>query len=204
MRKVIAATFVSLDGVMQGPGGPEEDDSGSFRYGGWTVPYFDEAVGAAMGELFSRPFALLIGRRTYDIFAAHWPRAEDGPDADLARMFNAADKYVATRSPQPLAWSNSVALRDAAQGVAQLKRQEGPDLIIQGSSNLIQTLLVHGLIDEFRVLVFPVVLGGGKRLFERETKGSALKLVDSKTSSTGVVVCTYQPAGEVRVGSFAL
>jgi len=204
MRRVFASTFVSLDGVMQAPGGPGEDDSGGFAHGGWTVPHFDEAIGAAMGAVFSRPFSLLLGRKTYDIFAAHWPRAENGPDAQLAKLFNAATKYVATKSTAPLRWQNSVPLHDAAADVPRLKQADGPDLLIQGSSDLIQTLLTHGLIDEFRLLVFPVVLGGGKRLFGAGATGSALELVESRTSSTGVTICTYRPAGAVRTGSFAL
>ncbi len=204
MRRVIASTFVSLDGVMQAPGGPGEDDSGGFVHGGWTVPHFDEAVGAAMGEVLSRPFALLLGRKTYDIFAAHWPRADNGPDAEIARLFNSATKYVATRSTVPLAWRNSVPVRDAAAEVPQLKQEDGPDLLIQGSSDLIQTLHANGLIDEFKLLVFPVVLGSGKRFFGATAEASALELIGSKTSSSGVTISTYRPAGAVRTGSFAL
>jgi dihydrofolate reductase len=204
MRKVIAGAFVSLDGVMQAPGGPGEDPTGSFKYGGWTVPHFDETVGQAMGELFSRPFDLLLGRKTYDIFAAHWPNAEGGPDDFLAKQFNKTTKYVATKSSAPLTWQNSIALHDAAADVSRLKQEDGPDLLIQGSSVLIQTLLANGLIDQFNLLVFPVVLGSGKRLFGEGTKSFALKLVSSTSSPSGVTMSTYTPAGEVKTGSFAL
>jgi dihydrofolate reductase len=204
MRKVIAAAFISLDGVMQAPGGPEEDASGGFKYGGWTVPHFDETIGEAMGEVFARPYHLLLGRKTYDIFAAHWPHAEEGPDADIAKAFNNTTKYVATRSSAPLAWRNSVALHDAAADVARLKGQDGPDLLTQGSSNLLQTLLAHGLIDQFNLLVFPVVLGAGKRFFGEGGMARGLELVSAKSSPSGVTISSYVPAGEVRTGSFAL
>jgi dihydrofolate reductase len=203
MRKVIAGTFVSVDGVMQGPGGPEEDTSGGFEHGGWTVPHFDEAVGEAMGALFDRPYHLLLGRKTYDIFAAHWPHAEGGPDDATAKVFNATTKYVATSSRAPLSWAHSIALHKPAEDVARLKREDGPDILIQGSSVLIQTLLKHNLIDEMTLLVFPVVLGAGKRLFGDQAQG-ALRLTNSRTSPSGVAINTYVPAGEVQVGSFAL
>ena len=204
MRKVIAGAFVSLDGVMQAPGAPEEDPTGGFKHGGWTVPYFDEAVGQVMGETFSRPFDLLLGRKTYEIFAAHWPYAEDGPDAFIARLFNKITKYVATTSSAPLTWQHSVAIHEPATDVAQLKRQEGPDLLIQGSSVLIQTLLKNGLVDQMNLLVFPVVLGSGKRFFGDGAKAMALGLESSKTSPSGVTMNTYTPAGSVKTGSFAL
>ena len=204
MRKVIAGAFVSLDGVMQAPGAPKEDETGGFKYGGWTFPHFDEAVGAVMGELFSRPFHLLLGRKTYDIFAAHWPHAEGGPDDAIAKLFNTTTKYVATKSTAPLNWQNSIALHDAAADVALLKREVGPDLLIQGSSVLIHSLHASGLIDQFNLLVFPVVLGSGKRLFGEGAKASTLKLVSSKSSPSGVTMSTYTPAGKVKTGSFAL
>ena len=204
MRKVIAAVFVSADGVMQAPGGPEEDPSGGFRYGGWVAPYFDEAVGEAVGGIFSRPFDLLLGRKTYEIFAAHWPYAEDGPDADIAKPFNSARKYVAASSRTPLTWNNSVAIHDPAADVARLKAEDGPDLVIQGSSVLVQTLLAADLIDEYNLLVFPIVLGSGKRFFGVGTRGKALKLERSRTSSTGVTISTYAVAGDAQTGSFAL
>lgn len=203
MRKIVAATFISLDGVMQAPGGPEEDPTGGFTSGGWTFHYWDEPMGQAMGEVFSAPFELLLGRKTYEIFAAHWPYvAADDP---IGKAFNATRKYVVTSSTEPLAWKNSVAIHgDAAAEIARLKRQDGPTLLIQGSSGLIQTLLTNGLIDEFRLLIFPVVLGRGKRLFGTGAVPVALRLVDAKVSTTGVAIHTYVPAGEVRTGSFQL
>lgn len=204
MRKVVASAFVSLDGVMQAPGGPEEDSTGGFKYGGWTAPLFDETVGAAMGEIFARPFELLLGRKTYDIFAAHWPHAEGGPDDAIAKLFNKMRKYVATRSSGPLSWSNSVAIHDAATDVARLKRETGPDLMVQGSSGLVQTLLRHDLIDELTLLVFPVVLGSGKRFFGEGAQPRTLKLQSSKTSPSGVTMNRYTPAGALKTGSFAL
>jgi dihydrofolate reductase len=202
MRKVIAATFVSLDGVMQAPGGPQEDIAGGFKFGGWTFHHWDEAMGESMGATFNAPFDLLLGRKTYDIFAAHWPYIEGGDP--IAEKFNAATKYVATRSARPLTWKGSVALRDAATDVARLKQQDGPMLLIQGSSDLIQTLLANDLIDEFRLLVFPVVLGNGKKLFGGGAQPIGLKLLESKASTTGVIMSTYVRAGEVTTGSFAL
>lgn len=201
MRRVLAATFLSLDGVMQAPGGPEEDPTGGFKFGGWTFNYFDDALGKVLGEVFVNPFDLLLGRKTYDIFAAHWPYA--GADDPIARAFNATTKYVCTRSDKPLTWQNSVRLKDAATDVARLKQGDGPDLLIQGSSDLIQALLANRLIDQFKVLVFPLVLGRGKRLFGAGAIPGALKLVDNAVSTTGVVVSTYVPAGEVVPGSFA-
>jgi len=202
MRKVVAATFVSLDGVMQAPGGPEEDPTGGFAHGGWTFNYWDDAMGQAMGDLFAEPFDLLLGRRTYEIFAAHWPHIEGDP---IAEAFNAVTKYIATCSAEPLAWRNSVALRgDVPMAIGRLKKKDGPKLLIQGSSVLIHALLAHGLIDELRLMIFPLVLGSGKRLFGDGTLPGALKLADSKTSSTGVVMATYTPAGAVTTGSFAL
>jgi dihydrofolate reductase len=203
MRKVIAGTFVSLDGVMQAPGGSEEDPSGGFRHGGWTVHYWDDASAQAVDKLHAAPFDLLLGRRTYEIFAAHWPYvAESDP---IGRLFNRVTKYVATRSNPRLAWQNSVALRgEAASEVATLKRADGPTLLIWGSGVLIQALLAKGLIDQFNLFVFPVLLGPGKRLFGEGTRAAGLRLVHSQVSSTGVVMSTYEPGGEVRTGSFAL
>ena len=200
MRKVIAAAFVSLDGVMQAPGGPEEDPAGGFTQGGWTFHYWDEMMGQAMGGILAAPFDLLLGRKTYDIFAGHWPFMEDSP---IAATFNAVTKYVATSSTAPLTWTNSVALHNPAADVARLKQQDGPDLLLQGSSQLIQTLLTHGLIDRFNLLIFPLVLGKGKRLFGDGTVPAGLRLVDTKASTTGVILSTYVPAGAIQTGSFA-
>lgn len=163
MRKIIAATFVSLDGVMQAPGGPEEDPVGGFKFGGWTFHYFDEVAGVAMEELFSKPFALLLGRRTYDIFAAYWPYQND----PIGDAFNPATKYVATHRPDTLTWENTQWLGDdIVAALRRLKKEDGPDLLIQGSGELIQTLLANGLIDEIRLMIFPLLLGKGKRLFD--------------------------------------
>ena len=201
MRKIIVGTFVSLDGVMQAPGGPEEDTAGGFAFGGWVFPYWDDASGEAIDEIFSAPFDLLLGRKTYEIFAAYWPYHEEDP---IGERFNAATKFVVTSSPEPLAWHNSVAIRgDVPAELARLKQHEGPDLVVQGSSVLIQTLLAHGLVDDLRVQTFPVLLGKGKRLFGEGIAPSALEHVDSRTSSTGVVISRYLPAGEVKTGSFA-
>jgi dihydrofolate reductase len=202
MRKLIVTTFLTLDGVMQAPGGSGEDDSGGFAHGGWSVNYWDEQMGQVMGDAMSAPFDLLLGRKTYDIFAAYWPHATD--DAG-AKPLNDATKYVASRSHPRLQWSNSVVIEgDAAEGIAALRKDDGPELQVHGSGNLIQTLLRHNLVDQYRLWVFPVVIGSGKRLFSEGTIPSGLKLVDSKVSTTGVMIGTYEPGGEIVTGSFAL
>lgn len=202
MRKIVSATFVTMDGVMQAPGGPEEDRSGGFDHGGWTSPHFDETVGAAVDAAMREPFDLLLGRRTYEIFAAHWPFVENDPIAD---RFNAATKYVATSSGVELTWANSVALDDdVAAQIAQLKAEDGPNLFVWGSSLLYQTLLANNLVDELTLLVFPIVLGTGKRLFGTGTIPRTFELVGSQASPSGVVVSSYHLAGEVETGSFAL
>jgi dihydrofolate reductase len=204
MRKIIAATFVSLDGVMQAPGGPEEDPTGGFRFGGWVAPLFDEALGEALGAIFERPFDLLLGRKTYDIFAAHWPYITEGPDAPIAVAFNKATKYVASRSAPDLAWAGSEWLGpDPVASLNGIKAGDGPDLLVQGSGGFLQTLLRHGLVDEFTLLTFPILLGGGKRLFRDGIAPSALQLVSSRVTPMGTVVSTYRPAGPVQTGSFA-
>lgn len=200
MRRLIVTTFLSVDGVMQAPGGPGEDDEGGFAQGGWSVNYWDELMGEVMDEAMSVPFHLLLGRRTYDIFAAYWPYASDD---DGAKPLNDATKYVASRSRPSLPWGNSVLLEgEAAVSVEALKKEDGPELQVHGSGNLIQTLLRHGLIDEYRLWVFPLVLGSGKRLFADGTLPSALRLVDSRVSSTGVVISRYLPSGAIATGSF--
>ena len=202
MRKIIVAAFVSLDGVMQAPGGPSEDPTGGFAFGGWTAPYFDAALGGAMGEIFGRPFDLLLGRKTYDIFAAHWPYVENDPMADL---LNQATKHVASRSRPKLAWRNSQLLdEDVVASLKALKAGDGPDLLTQGSSDFLQTLWREGLIDEFAVLIFPVLLGKGKRLFGDGAAPSDLKLVKAQTFPTGVIVASYELDGAVRTGDFQL
>jgi dihydrofolate reductase len=200
MRKLIVSTFLTLDGVMQAPGGPGEDDEGGFAHGGWSVNYWDDQMGQIMGEATSRPFAMVLGRKTYDIMAAYWPTA---PEEAGGKVFNDATKYVASRSRPTLEWSNSVLVEpDAAEGLAALKKEDGPELQVHGSANLIQTLLRHNLVDELRLWVFPLVIGSGKRLFADGTIPAGLRLVDSKVSTTGVVIGTYEPAGEIVTGSF--
>ena len=204
MRKITVSTFTSLDGVMQAPGGPQEDPTGGFTYGGWTAPHFDAALGAAMGEIFGRPFDLLLGRKTYDIFAAHWPYVTD-PKDPIAGLFNRVTKYVASRSNPKLAWQNSRLLgADIVASLKQLKGGDGPDLLVQGSGDLLQTLWKSGLVDEFSVLIFPVVLGRGKRLFGSGTTPAGLKLTKSKSFPTGVIVASYTPDGAVKTGDFQL
>jgi dihydrofolate reductase len=185
---------------MQAPGGPGEDDSGGFKHGGWSVNYFDDRVGDAMDRFMGRPFDLLLGRRTYDIFAAFWP---DAPEEAGSKALNDATKYVASRGRPTLEWERSVLIEgDVADGVAALKRQDGPQLQVHGSGNLIQTLMQHGLVDRYHLLVFPLVLGSGKRLFADGTVPAGLRLVDSTVSTTGVVIGMYEPAGEVVTGTF--
>ncbi|MDE1995359.1 MAG: dihydrofolate reductase, partial [Rhizobiaceae bacterium] len=174
-----------------------------FQFGGWTFHYFDDETGAALFDVFAKPFDLLLGRKTYDIFAAHWPNA--GADDPIANLFNNVTKYVATRRGAKLDWNNSQSLgNDVVSAIKELKKGEGPDLLIQGSSDLLQTLLHHGLIDEYSLLIFPLVLGGGKTLFGSGAVPAAMKLLRTKISPTGVIMATYEPAGEVRTGSFAL
>ena len=198
MRKIIVLTFVSLDGVMQAPGGPTEDTSGGFALGGWTVPYFDEFLGQTMTEQMGQPFDLLLGRKTFEIFASYWPNYKDGPNP-----IDAANKYVASKTLTTHTWRKSVFLNgDVAQKIKALKRQEGPDLQVHGSATLIQTLLADDLIDEFWLKIFPVTLGAGKRLFGTGTMPAAYTLVESRTSPVGVIVATFKRAGDVKTGSF--
>ena len=202
MRKVIVGAMVSMDGVMQAPGGPEEDPTGGFKFGGWTAslgndPVFDEEL----GKLFGEPFDLLLGRRTYDIFAAYWPYAEGGPADDIAKTFNRITKYVATRKGVDLKWQGSVALRDAAKDVAKLKQEDGSVLVTQGSTELVHVLLAAGLVDEIRTFTFPLLLGKGKRLFSGDSQPRAFKLTHSAVSPNGLIAATYVRNGEVRTGT---
>lgn len=203
MRKIIASAFVSLDGVMQAPGGPEEDPTGGFRFGGWFAPQFDDQLGEVMGELLSKPFDLLLGRKTYDIFAAHWPYTDK--DDPIGPAFDRATKYVATRNPDfKLDWQNSESLgADIVAALRKIKQSDGPDLLIQGSSDMIQTLLANNLIDEITLIINPLVLGKGKRFFDGGAQPVGMKLVSSQVTPNGVIVAKYVPDGEVKTGSFA-
>ena len=197
MRKLVVNTFMSLDGVMQAPGGPDEDPTGGFTHGGWGVNYFDDEMMGQMSE--SSPYELLLGRGTYEIFAAHWPY-DEGPIAD---QLNSTRKHVASTTLERVEWNNSTLITgDVAEYVATLKGQDGPEVQVHGSVGLIQTLLEHDLIDEFRIWIFPLVIGTGKRLFGDGTIPAGLKLLDSKVSKTGVTINTYKPAGDINQGSF--
>jgi len=198
MRRIVGAAFVSLDGVMQAPGGPEEDRSGGFELGGWTPAYSDEAQGESLAPLFAEPFDLLLGRRTYEIFAAHWPCQED----EIGAAFDRATKYVVTSSTGPLPWVNSHPVSDGIDGVRRLKESDGPELRVWGSSVLYKGLIAQGLLDRLVLITFPLILGKGKRLFGDSLPPQALKLVESKVSPKGVVIASYEPAGPVQLGSF--
>lgn len=199
MRKIIVLTFVTMDGVMQAPGGPEEDPSGGFTFGGWTVPYFDDFLGQAMTEQMNRPFDLLLGRKTYEIFAGYWPHHnEEGAG------LNQATKYVASHTPMEFTWERSALLQgDVVDEIKKLKAQDGPELQVHGSGNLIQTLLKHDLVDELWLKIFPITLGMGQRLFADGTTPAAFTLREAKISPGGVIVASYERAGEVQTGSFA-
>jgi len=198
MRKIIVLSFITLDGIMQGPGGPTEDPSGDFTLGGWPVPYFDEFLGDIMTEQMSQPFDLLLGRKTFEIFASYWP---DHPEEGSG--INNATKYVASNTLTKHDWEKSVFLSgNVPEKIKQLKAQGDPDLQVHGSGELIQTLMEHDLVDEFWLKIFPVTLGTGKRLFDQGTIPASFALADSKTSPTGVIIATLKRAGEVRTGSF--
>jgi len=198
MRKIIVLTFVTLDGVMQAPGGPEEDTSGNFKYGGWTVPYFDEMGGQIMAEQMGHPFDLLLGRKTFEIFASYWPHH---PEEGAA--INNAKKYVASNTLTRHEWEHTTFLNgNVVDEIRKLKLQEGPELHVHGSSNFIQTLLAHDLVNEFWIKIFPVTLGAGKRLFGEGTMPAAFQLVESKVTPSGVITAKLRRAGEVKTGSF--
>lgn len=200
MRKLTGAIFQSLDSVIQAPGGPDEDTTSGFRLGGWVAPHWDEDMGP-FESLIMGEYDLLLGKRTYDIFAAYWPYNQDNP---IGEKFQRINKYVLTHSDDPLEWENSHRLSgDTADAVAELKRSEGRDLLIQGSSTLYPPLLSARLIDELTVMTFPVVLGSGKSIFDGSERAGALKLVDHFVSDTGVVIATYEPAGDVITDTFA-
>ena len=200
MRKLVIGAQLSLDGVMQAPGGPQEDFTRGFQFGGWSVPYWDDAgLGQFMSSMFGTPYELLLGRKTYEIFAGYWPYHDDNP---IGKAFNSVRKYVATSSREPLTWRNSVAIHDAAKDVAELKQQDGPMLLTQGSTALLQTLLKNDLVDELQLVVFPLVLGKGKRLFGDGAIPTALRVVESKVSTKGVVMTRYRRDGAIKTGSF--
>ena len=198
MRKIIVLTFVTLDGVMQAPGGPDEDTDSGFAYGGWTVPYFDEFLGQVMTEQMAQPFDLLLGRKTFEIFASYWPHHEEE-----GAGINRATKYVASNTLTSHDWKESVFLSgNVAEKIKKLKEQDGPDLQVHGSGELIQTLLEQDLVDELWLKIFPVTLGTGKRLFANGTIPASFTLVDSKNSPSGVIIATLKRAGDVKTGSF--
>ncbi len=199
-RKLAVLTFVTLDGVMQAPGGPEEDPSGGFKHGGWVAGYWDDFLGNVMAEQMKGPFDLLLGRKTYEIFAAYWPHA--GAEQPGAKQLNSARKFVVSKTLKRLDWANSVLVSgNVPQEISRLKKQDGPELQVHGSGKLIQTLLKNDLVDEFRLKVFPLTLGAGKRLFAEGATPAGFRLIDSKTSTRGVIIATYERAGEVKTGS---
>jgi dihydrofolate reductase len=202
MRRIVGAVFVSLDGVIQGPGQPSEDPSGGFQLGGWLAGFFDEEVGARIDALFSEPFDLLLGRRTYDIFAAYWPFVDDAAENGIGTRFGRAAKYVLTRGDQALEWENSHRLA-SLDLLAELRGGEGPDLIIQGSSTLYPQLLAAGLIDRLILMTFPVIVGSGKRLFGGGTPPLSMRMVEHRVTGRGNILATYEPDGAVETGSFA-
>lgn len=199
MRKITVLTFLSLDGVMQAPGGPEEDTSGGFKLGGWTVPYFDDFAGQEMGKQMSGEYDLLLGRKTFEIFASYWPNHEDTWPG-----INSKTKYVVSTTLSNHNWENTVFLQgNAAEEIKKLKQQDGPDLQVHGSSELMQTLLENDLVDEFWLKFFPVTLGEGKRLFGKGTMPAAFELMETKTSPSGVIFASYKRAGDIKTGSFS-
>jgi len=204
MRKLVVLSFITLDGVMQAPGGPEEDPTGGFKHGGWVAGYFDDFLGKVMVEQMSQPFDLLLGRKTYEIFAAHWPYVKTKEDP-IAAGINNARKYVASKTMVKLDWTNSELIKgDVAKEVKKLKEQDGPEIQVHGSGDFIQTLLKHDLVDALWLKIFPIILGSGKRLFAGGTIPVAFKLLESEISPNGVIVAKYMRSGEVKTGSFAL
>jgi dihydrofolate reductase len=199
MRKIVVLSFISLDGVMQAPGGPDEDTSGDFRYGGWTVPYYDEASEEILGEQMDGEYDLLLGRKTYDIFANYWPQQE----GTIAGPFNKAVKYVVSHNSSGLNWEKSVLIDgDVVSKLQELKQQDGPMLQVHGSGEMVQMLLQNDLVDELWLKIFPVTLGGGKKLFADGTQPAAFELVEVKTTPLGVIFANYKRAGDVKTGSF--
>jgi dihydrofolate reductase len=198
MRKIIVIEFITLDGVMQAPGGPAEDTSDGFKYGGWSVPFADGLLGKTMAEQMKEPFELLLGRKTYDIFAGYWPQHED-----MWPGVNKATKYVVSKTPMSPTWENTVVLKDnVVDGLRELKKQDGPNLHVWGSGNFVQTLFKNDLVDELWLKIYPITLGSGKRLFAEGVVPVAYKLMDSKVTPSGVIVANYERAGEIKTGSF--
>lgn len=199
MRKIIITSFITMDGVLQAPGGPQEDTTQGFKWGGWSANYGDEQTNEAVGKIMSAPFDMLLGRRTYEIFAAYWPYQEGHP---ISEKFNDSQKFVVSGKQQQLDWVNSTLISgDVVAGIRELKKQDGPDLVVWGSGNLIQTLLANGLADKLYVWTYPVTVGEGKRLFDGGSRPGSWKLVDSKVSGTGVIIAEYEPAGELVTGT---
>ena len=203
MSKLTLTTFLTLDGVMQAPGGPPEDTSGGFRHGGWLVPYFDPEMAKFVSEVFERVDAFLLGRGTYQIFAGHWPKVTDAKDPIASRL-NQLPKHVASQTLDKVEWHNSSLVRDVVGEVAELKRRYTGELQVHGSAGLAQTLIEHDLVDEYNLLFFPIVLGTGKRLFGKGTVPAALELQSSRVSSTGVIMASYRRVGRPKYGSFML
>jgi len=206
MSTIIVNTFLTLDGVAQAPGGPDEDREHTFEHGGWQVPYFSEQLGEIVGPWFAKPGALLLGRKTYEIFNAHWPHVgADHADADMAAILNAAPKFVASRTLSSVDWANSTLLSDdVPTAVKDLKSRDLGEIHVHGSIGLVQTLMRHDLVDEYRLTVFPVVLGTGKRLFGDGTVPAGLELVSAQSTDAGVVACVYRPAGAPSYGAYTL
>jgi dihydrofolate reductase len=204
MRKLVVLSFITLDGVMQAPGGPEEDPAGGFKHEGWVVGYFDDFLLKVMVKQTNKPFNLLLGRKTYEIFAAYWPYVNSSENPFAAKL-NDAKKYVASKTLTKLDWNNSELINgDVPEGIKQIKEQDGPEIQIHGSGNLIQTLLKHDLVDELWLKIFPITIGVGKRLFAEGTIPAAFKLIESETSPSGVIIASYERAGEVKTGSLGL
>jgi dihydrofolate reductase len=202
MRKLVVLSFMTLDGVMQAPGGPKEDTSDGFKYGGWSFPFFDEFMGNEMGIQMGHPFDLLLGRKTYEIFAGYWPTADTENDPG-AKALNDARKYVASRSMKKADWKNSVILKgDVSEAIRKLKKEDGPEIQVHGSGNLIQTLWKNNLVDELWLKIFPVAVGSGKRLFADVSFAGGFELIESRTSPAGVIIANYRRKGDVRTGSF--
>lgn len=200
MRKIIVTQFVTLDGVVQAPGGPTEDTTGGFAYGGWSANYWDEIMGSVMGGFMGLPFELLLGKRTYDIFAAYWPNAKQ--DLEVADPFNATKKYVVSHKSFEPSWQNSTCITgDVVAHIKKLKEENGPDLWIHGSANLVQTLLKHHLIDRMHLWIFPVTVGSGKRFFAEGTQAEGFKVIESRFSTTGVAILTCESTGAVKTGT---